>query len=72
MVCTALYIKTWYDLFVKEVESLLNHDKFLEFEGSAAQKKTIFEVKTRELPYVCVSRIFDSDFHLKRVRHIAV
>lgn len=48
----ATQFKTWYELLVGDVEELVNHEQFLEFEDRATHTSTVFLVEGKALLYV--------------------
>lgn len=64
MFCPALQFKTfktWYDLFVRDVEKEVKHKQVLESKEHATQTMNVFEVEAKAFHFVKALGIHSSD-----------
>lgn len=69
-ICSALPLKTWYELLVRKVENVLKIQNVLESEELISQTRSVLVVDAKMLHLA--AGIYSSVFHLKRRQHMSM
>lgn len=71
MLCSALQLRTWYGLFVGDLEAVLREEDVEEGKEDQSRQTTIFKVEAKALHYVEAPQIYQSGLQVKRLNHLS-